>query len=740
MNCRFVTASLVGTLLFCGLALAQVQVETNLSDEQLWTDSIYYLKIGRIEYGQAYLKAYIDRKVDPVKTLQFSEKDPRSIQILTRLQTDAKLGDLARAALDQVDKGWQERRRDIPRIDVEIERLAGTARAQFQATERLKETGEYAVPVILKYLSDESKSALHAKLIDALAAMGPSVVEPLVAAVPYLPQSPKLLVIDALGRLDYAQSLPYLKEMVQDTKSAPVVKAAAQRAIECIVARNPKYCTSNDAAQAFYDLALRYYYRDSAIKPGAEGRVAGLEGDVAADQPNLWLWKDGQVVPQPAPWELYYELMTMRMTRRSLELDNSVGQRDALTLWLMANAKRASKLSETLVDPMHSEEFPSVEYFYRSAGAQYSLAALSRALQDNDLVNILASLKALREVASGNAILQPVGDIQPIVTALAYQNQLVRTNAALALGWAAPCDKYPGATEVTAVLGTIIDGLKQTSALVITGDKKKLAGLTELAKAGGYSAQAAKNFEQANKIVGESAASIDLIVLDYALTTPGANQTISMLRENALLRNVPVLVFVVADKLAEAKAALVSQAGIAIIPEGASAEVVADKLAGLKKALGRVAVASEEAADDALLAAESLEILAGLKAEQYNVELARESLIKAMNGEKWDLALASAKVLAKLCSAQAQQALADAALVRKDVEQKVTLLNLLGEAARDNGNKLKAAQVESFQKLLIDATDTSIRKATAKVLGSLNLEPKVARKVILARDPFGSIE
>jgi CheY-like chemotaxis protein len=740
MNRRFVTASLVGMLLFCGLALAQVEVETNLSDEQLWTDSIYYLKIGRVEYGQAYLKAYLDRKVDPVKTLQFSEKDPRAVQILTRLESDPKLGDLARAALDQIDQGWQARRRDVPRIDTEIERLSGTARAQFQATERLKETGEYAVPVMVKYLSDPAKSTLHAKVVDAMVAMGPSVVEPLLAAMPNLPQNPKILVISALGRLDYAQSLPYLKEIAQDAKAAPVVKAAAEQAIANILARNPRYVSNADAAQAFYDLATRYYYRDSAVKPSGEERVAGLVGDVGADEPNIWMWKEGELVPVPTPWEIYYELMTMRMTRRSLQLDSSVGQRDALTLWLMANAKRASKLSEAVVDPMHSEEFPSVEYFYRSAGTQYSLDALSRSLRDNDLVNILASLRALREVASGNAILCPVGQTQPIVTALAHQNQLVRMNAALALGWAAPSDKYPGMDDVAPVLGTILDGVKQSSALLIVPDKKKLTGMSELVKEGGYDSQAAANFEKANEIVAKPDVQIDLIVLDYALTTPGANQTISMLRENALLRNIPVLVFVTPDKIAEARTTLASQAGIAIIPEGVSAEVVTGKLEGLKKELGRITLSQEEVAADALLAARALEILAETGLEQYNVELARNSLAKAMNTGEWDLALASAKALAKLCSAEAQQLLADAALTRKDVKEQVTLLNLLGEAVRNNGNKLSAGQIDQLQNMLIKATDTSIRQATAKVLGSLNLEPKVARKVILARDPFGSIK
>ncbi len=439
------------------VATAQVKVKQNLSDEQLWNDAMYYLKIGRLNYGAAYIQAYLNRKVDPVKTLVFSEKDPRAGQILIKLQNDPKLGKLAKALLAEIDKGWQERRKDVNRIKKEIERLSGTPRAQFYATQRLKESGEYAIPVILEYLGNPSKQYLSAQLIKTIVAIGLDGIEPLLASLDMLNQTQLLAVIDALGRMDYPQALPYLKELVENPKVTQAVRDAAKLAIESICSRNPKYRNDKNAADSFYQLALRYYYRDSAVKPGsAAPRLAGLASDIRADKPNIWIIQDKKLVPVPVPWEIYYELMTMRMTRRSLALDTKDGRREALTLWLMANCARQHKLSSKIVDPIHPKGFPDEQYFYCCAGTKYALASLARSAKDKNKVIMIASLKALRKVAAGDDILAAFGESQPIVDALTSKDKQIQRYAALAIGWAVPSQRFPGDDLVVGLIADII--------------------------------------------------------------------------------------------------------------------------------------------------------------------------------------------------------------------------------------------------------------------------------------------
>ncbi|MFA5863555.1 MAG: hypothetical protein WC975_02605 [Phycisphaerae bacterium] len=741
MNRRLTVFFFIASILtLCILAGAQqVALKPNLTDENLWTDATYYLKIGRMEYGKAYLQAYLDRKVDPAKTLEFSEKDPRSVQILTRLQSDPQLGKEARAALDQIDKGWQIRRRDLPRINDEIERLTGTPRAQFQATERLKEAGEYSVPILLGYLENANRPALHSKIIDALVALGPSAIEPLLAAVVDLPDAPKRLVINALGRLDYPQSIPYLKEVIENEKIAPTVSSAAKNALESILTRNPKYRTDVNAAGAFYALALRYYYHDSTITPAGDiSRLAGFSGDVAAEKPNVWLMRDGKLVPQGVAWEIYYELMAMRLTRRSLQLETTAGLQPGLTLWLMADCKRESKLSSSIVDPLHAKDFPTAGYFFRCAGTSYGLDALLRSLNDDNIVCAVKSLESLREVASGNDILAAFGECQPIVNALNSKNQLIRTYAALALGWTAPADKYPGMDQVVPLLGRILVAMKNPAAVLIIPDKEKLASVSTLVKALGFEVKEAGDFQTALKVLNQAPGQIESIVLDYNLATPGANLAIDRLRDDPLLKLVPVVVLVSSDRLADATTVLGRRAGVAVVPDTATQETIGKKIDYLRQQLGRVALSKEDFTQNALLSVLALERLARTKLPQYNVERVRDKLNEAMNGSDWTLALESAKTLSLLAGDAAQKNLADAAIGRKEPGQKVSLLNLLTDSVRSFGNKLNAKQVGELQSLVISESDSAIRQATAKVLGALNLEPQVAKKVILAKDPFGS--
>ncbi len=743
MNPRFLTLLLTVALLTCGpLALAQVEIQKDATDDSLWTDAMYYLKIGRMEYGKSYLQAYLDRKVDPVKTLEFSEKDPRSVQILIRLQQDPQLGALAQKALDQIDAGWQIRRKDVPRIKAEIDKLTGTLRGQFHATERLKEAGEYAVPVMLEYLADPNRPALHSKIIEALVTMGPGIIEPLLAAVTDLPANPRLLVINALGRLDYPQSIPYLKQMIENPKESPTVRAAARAALDSILSRNPKYRNDADAAQAFYQLAFRYYYHDTAICPGEKNtRTAGLSGDVTADQPNVWLWQDGKIVPQPVPWEIYYDLMTMRLTRRSLQLDDTAGVRDALTLWLMADCKRESKLSAAVVDPIHPKDFPDTQYFFRCAGTRYCLEALGRSLNDGDIVIPLAALEALREVASGNDILVSRAGGQAITNALNHKHQLIRLYAALTLGYAAPSGKFPGMDDVVPLLGKTLVGTKNPLVVLISPNAAKLAAFGPVAKAVGLEAKGAASFEVASKILAENAADIELVVLDYNLASPSADQVVARIRENPFLKLVPIIVIAGKDKIADATTVFGKQPGLVVVPEGATPETITTQVDYLKKQLGRVLLTKADISKNALLAANALEKLARAKLSQYDVERARVNLDQAMTASAdWTLAEQAARVLSLLTSEAAQRNLADAALARKDAGQKVALLNLLADSIRRVSNKLTAQEVDNLQNLVITEAAPAIRQATANVLGALNLQPQVARKVVLCREPFGSIK
>ncbi len=594
-------------LVFFLLILANVtfaQNTSNLPTEQLWIDGIHYLKIGQLDYAKAYLQAYLNRKPNPVKTLELSEKDPRAGQILIQLQNHPKLGKIAKQLLSLINKGWELRRKDINRIKKEIERLKGSSRAQFYATQRLKESGEYAVPLIIEYFKNPKESALHPILIDVLVEIGLPAVEPLLASLPTLPQQPKLLVIEALAKLNFPQAVPYLKALIESSKTSVVVREKAKSAIEMIYATNPKCRSDDSASMSFYKLALLYYQHDSAVKPASNVRLMGLAPDIRADKPNIWVVKNGKLTYIPVAWDIYYEIMTMRIAGKALSLDKSSGPKEALTLWLAANCKRELTIrNKKLTDPIHKNNFPNAQYFFTASGVDYCLDVLAKALKEKDTLLAIETLKALRKISSNNNILKPIGGLQPIVNALTGKDEKIKAYSAITLSWAKPTERYPGDTNVADVLAGIIAG------------KYKLSNQKELA---------------------------------------------------------------------------------------------------LQAAIG-------------------LERLADTKLKQYNVDKKqiRSTLAKAIAGNDWNLAYQSARVLSKLPSAEAQQLLVDSALSTKNIKQKAELLNLATISAKLNGNKLKATQISTLQKLATQTTKSDLRTALADLLGALNLPPITAKQIIL---------
>jgi len=720
-------------ILGSGQSYSQVNVDAQASLEQLWGDAIHYFKIGRPEIGQAFLKAFLDRKPPPLEVLKLSDKDPRASKILIKLQSDKQLGPLASAALKLIDQGWHQRRRDPKRVAAELERLVGNPRAQFLATNRLVESGEYAVPIIVEYLGNATKAPLHGKIIDVVVKLGQTALESLLVAVQNADGKTKLLIIEALARLDYPQALPYLKQLAEDSHQMASVREAATKAIEHICQRNPKYRTDAGAGEMFYQLGRRYYYRDTVVSPAV--KASRLVGDIRAEKPNLWLWRDGKLVNQPVPWEIYYELMAMRMTRRAIELDGRLHQ--ALVLWLMADCKRELRLSDKVADPMHKADFPSCDYFFRSAGTGHCLSALQQSLADKDIAIALKALSALTDIAGGNDILEAIGGAQPIANALNFRHQLIQLWSALALGWSAPDDVYPGVGRVIPLLAKALSGPEKPLAALVVPDQKKSSQIKSALEKLRFEVAAFTSYEKFQKGIEDRKTRIEAIVLDYGLATPGTSQIVRQFGSDALLALVPTMVIAPTGREQEAKLRLKDAAQVAVMPGVPNDQMIRDKLGYLQRQLGRTVPGSEEIRRMAMLSAKALHRLAALNLKNYQVKRATQALIDAAKKNDWELAYECAQILTLLDGNDAQRGLADAGLGKSDVAQKIKMFALLRSSIRRWGSKLSDQQVKQFYQIVKTEPKGQLREAAAAVIGAVNLPPDQARQVILIKEGFG---
>jgi HEAT repeat protein len=723
-----------------GLVYSQTTAEGEASIEKLWSDAVYYLKIGRMDAGKAYLQAFVDRKPDPIAVLELAEKDPSGEKVLIKLQSHKDLGNLASAALDLITQGWQQKREDPHRIAEELDQLGGSSKARFNALSRITESGEYAVPVIVKYLADPGKASIHGALIEALVKLGRTSIDPLVVALEHVDSPTRLLIIEAMAQLDYTQALPHLKALAQDTNQQPSVHERATRAAETIFQRNPKYRTDVGAGSMFYNLAMLYYIEDSAVRPPVAPPPVG--GEIAAgEQPNIWLWRDGGLVNQPVPWEIYYKLMVMRMSRRAMQLDGSL--QEALTLWLLANCQRELRLSEQVVDPIHGNNFPGMETFLRFAGTDTCLAVLHRALDGKDVAVASTVLRVLTQMAAGADILKSVDERQPIVDALNYPDQAVQLQAALTLAWAAPKESFPASGLVMPLLGKILTGPDKPLATLIISNEETSAPVKAIFEKLNYQVLSFPSYEAWLKGLAGQKERVEVIVVDYALATPSANQIVTQLDRDALLRLVPTMVLVTPEKEADATTTLAGHPQVVAVTLPVEEQGMAGQLAYLQRQLGRRIVESEDAQRMALSAANALVRLAALNLDNFKVSQVKSQLMEILTRPEtteadWTIAYTCGEVLARIPDAPAQQSLAQAALADRPEEQKIALLDLLLNSIRHAGNLLTPPQVGQLQQIVITGASEAIIEHTTEVLGALDLPSGQARELILSKETFGS--
>ena len=349
-----------------------------LSAQQLYIDFVHFVMLGRYDIAEAYGQRLLDHpEARPDALLDVADEQVNSREALTWALGRPKVGPLARQILDRLAQGELHRRKDARRINAYIEGLAGGARAELNNAERLRNAGEYAVPWLIKTLQDPKRTVLHARIVRTLPKIGRAAVNPLVAALQMPDPITKQTIIRALGRMGYAQAVPYLKVLVEDPATTDGFRRTAAEALDQIHSSDlPKFSMS--AAEAMYNLAGNYWINSS-----------GVRADPRQPETNVWYWRDGFLHPVPVPTTIYDEVMAMRSCETALRLDPN--HEPAVALWLAADFRREAELGMNVeseepdparqaLDKTRPADFLRAVYFARSAGPRICHLVLGRAI------------------------------------------------------------------------------------------------------------------------------------------------------------------------------------------------------------------------------------------------------------------------------------------------------------------------------------------------------------------------
>lgn len=404
---------------FCAVSNA-----AQLSDD--WSEFIHYAKIGRIELAKSYANKIIDSEPDPKELLEISKQNPAGYDLVLRMYAHSEeLKDVAGQILDIIESGRYDKRTDAGIIAEEIRRLSSTSRGRLKAIERLKNSGEYAIPMMIDALSDPARKDEFANITSAMPKIGRDAIRPLATALQTENVAVKAEIINALSEIGYSQALPYLKYVIENDQT-PQMQQLAASAMSKIDASAMQL----SAAELFYLLGNDYYYKKESLMVRS-----------GYDFGNIWFWDEQarQLRREEVPIESFYYLMSMRASEWALRGDAGIGK--AIGLWIAAFFK-----VEQTDEPMpqyFGEKHADAMTYAQTAGPEYLHMALRRAIIDKDAYVALNSVESLAVNAGEKSLLYMIGTNQPLIEALSFDDKAVRYSAAIAIGQAGPTVKLP---------------------------------------------------------------------------------------------------------------------------------------------------------------------------------------------------------------------------------------------------------------------------------------------------------
>ena len=430
----------IGAILAAGLFVVSVCFGQTLKEN--WNDFLHYTKIGRLDLAKGYAQAVLESNPDPLELLTLSEENPQGYAILLRVidtASDAELVGLSGKIMDVIEQGRFVRRADPKIIAEEIRRLSGTTRGRLAAVKRLQNAGEYAVVYMLDAMMDDSRKEELPNIIWALPQIGKDAIRPLAAALQTEDVGLKAEIIQALGKISYPQSLPYLKYIIEKDSSAELRKLADQsiKQIDPAALKAP-------AAQLFYRLGEDYYYRAPSLAPAEDANFA-----------NIWFWDSTgrRLVREKVDKSYFNELMAMRACEWALKADAGFGQ--AIGLWLAAycNAESTGLDMPSYFGLGHADAL----VYATTAGPEYLHQALARAIKDKNAHVALCAVEALATTAGEKSLLYRIGPAQPLLEALSFNDKAVRYSAAIAIAAAGPKEKFAESKLVVENLSQALD-------------------------------------------------------------------------------------------------------------------------------------------------------------------------------------------------------------------------------------------------------------------------------------------
>ncbi|MFH1747837.1 MAG: HEAT repeat domain-containing protein [Planctomycetota bacterium] len=682
-------------------------------------DGWYFCAIGRFDVAHANFRSLLGADPDPVALLEFTDRVKRRRDILLQLTDNPVVGESVQAVLKLLDRGEELVKADPTRIKERIKRLGGPPRMYENSVALLKQSGEYAPPFMVQYLRDPAEEALTQPILRCLPQIDRPALNPLVIALRMEDHVVKAYIVEALGRIGYPQTIPYLLQLRSASGTTPEVQTAVNQALSALAQRGLRIDESETASSAFFKLARGYY----ADQPS-------LAADPRLDTANIWYWRDDLLQNIEVPTQIFNEIMCMRCCEEALLLDPNL--QAALALWVAADFRREAQLRDDEVDRTRPDNYPSAAYFAQTAGPGVCLKVLALALDDGDPAVALGAIQALHNTAGPASVVVDADGRLPLAEALSFPDRMVRIRAGLTLGNARPTETFLNYQNLMPVLSEalMLSGGAR-NALVVDPDAESANRIAGLLRDAGFETLTDAELFRGLQKVRENVPSLDAVFLASDIQDADLAQALTQLRAEFRFASTPVLIISKAGDREEVRDLVRADHRLAEIMPEADAGRILEILEKVSKAVGVTAITPELGTSLALEAAATLRLLAVTDNPMFDVSQAQPALISAVSSKDAELRVAAANVLGFDSSAAAQEAIAQVALDEGEAEEmRVAMFEALAEAAKHRGNQLGDAAIGKLISIAEGDENLVIRTAASQALGALNLPANKGSEII----------
>lgn len=421
--------------------------EDKPSLQSQWDDMLHYITIAKPLVAQSYAKAILENPDAPAKEIYLLSISPGCLATLRQGARDEALRDVIAKIEAKIEEGYGAWRSNPEQIEKSIEMMGGTLRGMLIGKQRLVESGEHAIPLLIARLVDEdTPELLRDRIVTMLHEMGRPAVRPFSVALQS--SNPQLVVYlaQALGRMEYPAALPRLAEAYnrKDLRGAETTAKILANAIRSCGGGTDR-APQAGVSELFFALGEKYYGKSDSILPDHRN-----VGDTAL----VWFWKDDTLLARPVPAAIFCDVYAMRMARLAIKHDPKFAP--AVPLWLSACIRREIDLPEGATDTLWVNT-PGAGYYALASSPRYLQQVLAGALEDKNVemaskvISILAKnsgAKSLTASLSGGAM--------PLVGAMSYPDGRVRYLAAETLANSMPAERFEGYQMVMALMNEAI--------------------------------------------------------------------------------------------------------------------------------------------------------------------------------------------------------------------------------------------------------------------------------------------